>query len=103
MDKISKAITATVVFLYGVVMAGVVFSYNWEWFVATVFDVQLINIAHAIGLAFFVKVATLHFSLVELEATKLCTTSEADKFVIKLLFPLVLLLIGWVIHLATGG
>ncbi len=105
--------TMTIIITLILILNGFVLSKLWEWFIVTIFDVPVISISLAIG---FLMISGLFFSfvtgfstvvkclLIE-RPTKPNVTANDDFISVDKIygyavgFPLLILLIGWIVHL----
>lgn len=96
MEKFGKFMAGLLMLIISTLLLGFVFLKLWHWLIMPVFDLKSINMIESIGIMFvigFIK------SKIDEKEAKLTMKKLSDKFTISIIFCLITLLFGFIIHL----
>ena len=90
---------AVALFIYAVIMNGIIIQAFWGWFIQTIFHTAPdIMFAQALGLGMFVSYITGTYSM-HRYLSKLDDSSLSEKVFVAVATPILILIVGFILHL----
>jgi len=94
MENFGKLCYGAIILFLSAIIGGYIFMTMWAWFIAPAFNLPYLTLIQSIGVGFFVNYLKGRGSSEKTEINDL-----TQQFILSTIYSLIVLFLGWVIHL----